>query len=179
MSLFQKHLALARCSSLFCAFLIKTVDNLREDDYIKTMAKLSTGKIKDMIPLWFSGNKELKECIPKFFLDLDQDELEEALPNWAEELNCKADFDSVSKTIWDQFIDGEYWSRDTKHKCDKYENEFNPDVAGWKSDKFPVDDITKCTMRIFIPKNLGDNFRLEVITDENDSEVLMWNLIVD
>lgn len=146
------------------------------------MAKLSTGKLKEMISVWFGENDNLKGYIKRFFLDLDEEELAEVLPNWAKDLKCKADYDSVSQAIWNQFSNGEYWSRDTKNKCeeDHYDDsKFDPDVDGWRSDKFSAKDIGKCTLRIFVPKNLGDNFRLEVITDALDSEVLMWELIVD
>lgn len=134
------------------------------------MAKLNTKILKEKITEWLKADKVLgwdneydgrlySEYINEFYSGRGE------LP--------------FKELAWEYFSNGKNWIREEKEKCEDGDEESGIDEAGFESPKLTTCDINKCTKRIFTPRDLYDNHRIEIITDENDSEVLMWSIIVD
>lgn len=153
------------------------------------MEKLSTKKIKDLISEWLgtpesraqishlSDPKEmdcdLEELIDKFgFKNISsQSELEECLwKTWKDGNNWKRESKEKTKENWDTFLD-ERWI-DFFGSCNQQL------LANFSSNE---KDARNCIIRCFIPNNesLMDNYRLEVVTTPNDSDVIIWTITED
>ena len=86
----------------------------------------------------------------------------------------------INSSVWEYFSNGENWVSDSNpEKCEDGDQDTDTDEVGLISPKLQTCDIEKCTKYIFIPENLPDSHRIEIITDEVNEEVLMWSIIVD
>ena len=134
------------------------------------MAKLSTKILKENITQWLKADK---------VLGWDGDYYKKTYAEYIEEFYSGRGELPFKGTAWDYFSNGNNWVREEKEKCFDGDEESGVDEVGFVAPKLATCDITKCTKRVFTPRDLYDNHRLEIITDETDSEVLMWSIIVD
>jgi hypothetical protein len=134
------------------------------------MAKLSTKILKDNITQWLMADK---------VLGWDSEYDGRSYKQYIEEFYSGRDELPFKGTAWDYFSNGNNWIREAKEKCEDGDQDCGIDEAGFESPKLATCNIEKCLKRIFTPRNLYDNHRIEIITDETDSEVLMWSIIVD
>ncbi len=133
---------------------------------------MSTSTIKKLIPQWAEkANKYYN--IPSYYKCCDN-------------LECECNEIDGSILLKD-FLNPNKWSRTTKEKLpNKYVDVYDlmGDVHGDETkdslvERLRVNNIL--THRVFGQKNdlLGDNFRLEVYSSEDDSEIISWCFIVD
>lgn len=106
--------------------------------------------------------------------------------------------DALREHIWELWCNGSKWRRASKEKLkdnwDSYFSSlgsepkpyFNIDTCGEGNNKLVnyyfnnPKEAEKCILRTFLPNNqLEDNYRLEVITTPDDSEVVGWTVIQD
>lgn len=161
------------------------------------MSKLSTKDIKNLIPTWL-GTDELKEILREYYVQDDSGP--QSVARYGEWFGVKPPntHEQVRDAIWAQWISGAEWKREEKHRVgeswedfifadhETKEPEFSEDFTGG-SDKELVKkyyndpaQAEKCWYRLFVPKgNLGDNFRLEVITTPEDDKIVGWIVTVD
>jgi hypothetical protein len=166
------------------------------------MSKLSTKELKTMISLWLSDPK-CKEDI-KYYSDMT--DLDELGPDWQSgetvtQIECARRLwgapkhvntpELLDEFIWKLWIDGSRWKRNKKCKIQEdeygifYNGEFLIDMIGECNDfllkKYVTNQqLEKCIFREFVPDNeLGNNYRLNVVTTPEDDEVIGWTVIVD
>lgn len=146
------------------------------------MNKFTDSKLQEKISIWLS-DPELKEYLKRNLCFIKDDETRA-------DIETKEQFDEY---IWKLWIDGSRWECDQNEALgDDYENYFYKnefsiiDVAG------ECDDILvrkycdnfelakKCIVRTFTANNeIGDNFRLEMVTTPEDNAIIGWSLITD
>ncbi len=126
-------------------------------------------------PKSVSNEKELEEHIWKMWCDGAQWKREEK-----RQLKDEGE-DKFSTTDWDKKPAD--WQPGQPLPSNPY---FDVDMLGEANmelvAKFHADPklAAKCIFRCFIPSNqLADNYRLEVVTTPDDSEVVGWSVIVD
>lgn len=161
--------------------------------------KLSTDKIRALLSSWLTTpdmETKVKEwcCLID---EMDAAELSQVKTNL--KLKQSASVDDVREALWKLWSNPKAWKRESKGKIgedwksflyqpDKWHNayEFAYDFAGdgdlnlvQKYCNNPS-DAEKLIRRMFIPNNdFGDNFRLEVLTTPDDTEVVGWCITVD
>lgn len=159
------------------------------------MSKISTAEIRRRITSWL-GTPELKEELKGHYVHDDSDSSD--LVRYAERFGAPAGSskDEIEESIWKLWIDGSQWKREEKSRLDgSWEDwmsiddsvsSFPVDFAGGFSGALVAEHVKdpslaeKCWYRLFIPKNgLGDNFRLEVVSTPDDSEIIGWCVTVD
>ncbi len=164
--------------------------------------KLSTQDLKDMIPAWL-GRDAVKEVQfnPNAWDDPEQYS-QSAVDREASfyKLPAGMTLAAVEEHKFNLFKDGSQWKRSEKRRAADDVYEF-----GWFSayhgeplkmypdheEMFGVDmalanalheagTLKKCWLRTFIPASfLADNYRLEVVTDPDDTKVVAWQVITD
>ncbi len=119
---------------------------------------------------------------------------------WKAPKSCKTEED-LEKHIWKLWCDGKHWKRQEKRQWGdeaefsghlyfdgvrKEVPDFPCDMLGTHNQelvqKFFADPEAgkKCIYRLFSPDNeLADNYRLEVVTTPDDTEVVGWWVTVD
>lgn len=145
------------------------------------MNKFTDSILQEKISVWLS-DPELKEYLKDALIFIKDDD---ARAN----IETKEQFDEY---IWELWVDSSQWECEKNEvlgdDCENYfyQNEFDIDVAGECDDalvKKYSDDAElakKCIVRTFIPNNeLGDNFRLEMVTTPEDDAIIGWSLITD
>jgi hypothetical protein len=115
----------------------------------------------------------------------------------------------LEQHVWDIWRDGNKWKREEKRKLkDEWDSYlacgesiwtgYGKDATCTSTPGFAIDlfgeeneelvkkffndpkEAAKCIFRMFVPNNgLADNYRLEVVTTPDDSEVVGWTVIVD
>lgn len=162
------------------------------------MNKISTKEIRALIPTWL-GTDALKEDLKDYYVT--DSSSPESLKKYGGYFKAEPphSVDQVRETIWNQFISGDEWKREEKHKIgEEWETYMGYDSPGDADPAFFHDfaggcdsalvkkyaDDPKlaetCIYRMFIPKGqLGDNFRLEVVSTPDDSEIIGWVVVVD
>ncbi len=154
--------------------------------------KISTSYILSQIPAWLGRQQTLDALDYVYFRGNEsQDKIDES----CSELNIKgpSTVSSFRTKIRSLFTSGKEWKRDTKCKLgDEWENFFyapQGEKVKW-SDDFAqdCDDVLvqqygtnsslaeRCILRNFYPRNesLSENFRLQVITTPDDSQIIGW-----
>jgi len=103
-----------------------------------------------------------------------------ALVDMASQLGCLPS--EVEGRLRRDWADPRSWKRREKRRLGDELSEwvlsdFTADVAGALS----RDATPRCWLRVFCSTNepFIDNFRVEVVTSEDDTELVGWNLIVD
>lgn len=136
--------------------------------------KLSTDEIKKQMSAWLSSPELVRYMEARFDSSDDRNNV-----------------DALKR----DFVDGSKWGRYGKEKLKEDLGtllRFRDGMLQTDADVFMVDQVEvkklignpasrDCVMRTFIPKGpeLGDTFRLEVITDPTDSVIVIWNLSAD
>lgn len=158
------------------------------------MEKLSTDKLKKLITQWLSTLEIENDLKGYYTQDLDQKELDYISNELGLDKNLTAG--DIDCHIFKLFSNGSQWSRENKEKLKEewksyfYTNpkpEFAYDFAGNSDINLVTEfcnkpkEAEKCILRVFVPKNdhLGNNFRLEIVTKPDDTEVVGWTVMVD
>lgn len=160
------------------------------------MSKLTTKELKKMISGWLDNPSYRKfledytELRGRHYLS-PEDEIEYIRKMFGAPKNINT-VKLLEEYIWNLWKDGNKYSREEKHKLGcEFETYFCDDeffidlIGGYDNDL--VKQISsnksiaeKCILRVFVPNNqLGDNFRLEVVTTPEDDKVVGWTVIVD
>jgi len=109
--------------------------------------------------------------------------------------------EALEAHIWTLWCDPKQWKRNEKRKLGEYHDEYfymsERDGTGKRPvfmiDTFGGEDAAlvehyhknpnlaaKCTLRVFEPANqLGNNYRLEVVTSDDDTQIVGWTIVED
>jgi hypothetical protein len=169
--------------------------------------KFSTDKLKALISTWLNV-PEAREDLRHHSDSMTYDDFDKAAGYWKAPKNCDT-VEKLEQHIWDLWCDGSRWNceeeREWGDEADFIESQL---VGTWdpepskrvyrKVPTFPCDMLgdhnsvlvkkffddselgKKCIYRYFSPDNqLADNYRLEVVTTPDDTEVVGWWVTVD
>lgn len=162
------------------------------------MAKLSSADLKEMIGQWLSTLEARQKLSWHYFRSsssssFNRDDAAAAVC-YAELFNMPVGSspEDVNERMLQEFADPSKWKRESKQRaqssdeatCEDVIERFEPDVVGLLNEQRITslgDAVGSCWCRTFTPKHetLADNFRLEVLTTPDDSEVIAWSVIVD
>ena len=164
--------------------------------------KLTTADIKKLISTWLS-QPGIAEQFHTDAIGLTEN-VQEHIDRYAGYFNLPPG--TTAKELGEHqaklFADGNQWARNSKRRMgnDVYEfgwfsiSETDPEHFKFypdHDDMFGYDEalakelhkagkLKKCWHREFNPKNdLADNYRLEVLTDPDDTKIVVWQIITD
>ena len=131
--------------------------------------------IKAQIPGWLAG--KALDAIDDHYTPSPQGyDAQEVCESFG--LPATATREQIRACVTKEVMNPARWARQSKTRWDAGDG-WVPDVAGTSA---PAGvDLTKHRWRVFAHRHpmIGDNFRLEVLTDPADREIVAWTLIVD
>jgi len=157
-------------------------------------ARLSTTRLKELISAWLD-RPEVRAALRDVHVhDRESQERVDRAASWFG-LPSGSSTDQVRERIWRLFKDGAQWKRIGKRRLKESFDDYFAPVAGRHefvddfcggSDAGLIERLAatgsfgECWHRCFVPNNdLGDNFRLEVVTTPDDTAVVGWVVILD
>lgn len=152
------------------------------------MSKLNTAKLKEMIGQWLSTPEAKKELSWHYCRPSDDPE---EIAEVAEAFNLPSDAsaEKVNECILKEFSNSSAWKREEKVRMERDHIHLSDDVVDVIGEynknlyekALSEGNAEKIWQRTFMPRHdlLGDNFRLEVYTTPDDTEVVAWTVIVD
>ncbi len=141
--------------------------------------KLSTERLRALLLERITTDELLRQVVDTY-VDPDPRDRDESLADMAQQLGCSpGEVEARLRRVWS---DPRTWKRREKRRLGDERSEWNiedftADCAGGLS----RDATARCWLRVFYPNDepFTDNFRIEVVTSEDDHELVGWNLIVD